>query len=474
MVFSTLPFVFFFLPITLIVYFLMPTLRAKNLALMVMSLIFYAWGEPVWVVLMALTAFVNYYCGRRVGTAVGGDKKKWLTISVVISLAFLAFFKYTGFFIDNFNGIFGAHLPGWKLGLPIGISFYTFQAMSYTIDVYRGNARVQEHYTDFLLYVSLFPQLIAGPIVRYVDVQNEITGRKESAVGFMLGITRFLVGLGKKLLLANFCASGADKLLLGTEAAAADGSTLGAWLGIILFTFQIYFDFSGYSDMAIGLGRMFGFHFKDNFDYPYLCSSITDFWRRWHISLSSWFRDYVYIPLGGNRRGPARQVLNLFIVWMLTGFWHGASWNFVLWGLYFAVLLVLEKFVLGKVLEKLPAFFRHFFALFFVVLGWALFYYEDLSALGAFLGRFFFGGPFSSELSRTLLENNILLLIACVIASLPVGKLVRGVSMKMLSGSKTQQNIAMAGRLVFNVALLTLCTIVMATNTYNPFLYFRF
>ena len=273
-----------------------------------MSLIFYAWGEPLCVFLMMFTAFVNYFCGLRIAAAAdAAGRKRWVAISAVVSLAFLVFFKYTGFFIDNLNLIPGVHLPGWEIALPIGISFYTFQAMSYTIDVYRGSAKVQRSYADFLLYVSLFPQLIAGPIVRYVDVQNEIGRRRTTAEGFVIGITRFLVGPGKKLLLANSCGASADRLLAGT-----DSSLLGGWLGLILFAFQIYFDFSGYSDMAIGLGRMFGFHFKENFDYPYICSSITDFWRRWHISLSSWFRDYVYIPLGGNRRGKGRQLFNIF------------------------------------------------------------------------------------------------------------------------------------------------------------------
>ena len=471
MVFSTLTFLYFFFPICLIVYFIMPNLRAKNYALMAMSLIFYAWGEPLCVFLMMFTAFVNYFCGLRIHAAAdAAGRKRWLMASVAVSLAFLVFFKYTGFFIDNLNLLPGVHLPGWKIALPIGISFYTFQAMSYTIDVYRGAAEVQRSYADFLLYVSLFPQLIAGPIVRYVDVQNEIGKRRVTAEGFVIGITRFLVGLGKKLLLANYCGASADKLLAGT-----DSSLLGGWLGLILFAFQIYFDFSGYSDMAIGLGRMFGFHFKENFDYPYICSSITDFWRRWHISLSSWFRDYVYIPLGGNRCGRGRQLFNIFVVWFLTGFWHGASWNFILWGLYFAVLLALEKFVFAGLMKKMPSALRHVFSLFFVLMGWTLFYFEDLGALGAFFSRIFGGGTaLASELSLTLLENNALLLVACVVASMPVGRFVRSLHLGLVHAGGALRNISMAFRLAFNAVTMTVCTIVMVTNTYNPFMYFRF
>ena len=339
MVFSTLTFLYVFFPVCLGLYFLMPTLRAKNIALLLMSLVFYAWGDPVCVLLMMFTAFANYFCGLRIASAKDQTvQKRWLAVSVVASLAFLVFFKYTGFFLSNLNRIPGVRLPGFQIALPIGISFYTFQAMSYTIDVYRGEANVQRSYADFLLYVSLFPQLIAGPIVRYVDVQNEIVRRKTTAEDFVVGITRFAVGLAKKLLLANYCGSAADKLLKGTDA-----SVLGGWLGLILFAFQIYFDFSGYSDMAIGLGRMLGFHFKENFDYPYICSSITDFWRRWHISLSSWIRDYVYISLGGNRKGDLRTCFNIFFTMLLAGLWHGASWNFVIWGALFGLAQVVHR-----------------------------------------------------------------------------------------------------------------------------------
>ncbi len=455
----------------MILYFAMPNLRAKNYALMAMSLLFYAWGEPLCLFLMMLTAFVNYLGGRMIARSADKKTKRcWLVFSVAVSLAFLVFFKYTNFLLENLNLIPGIHLPGFEIALPIGISFFTFQALSYSIDVYRGQARVQNSYADFLLYVSLFPQLIAGPIVRYVDVQNEIEDRTVTAEGFVIGITRFAVGMGKKLLLANYCGAAAEKLL----PAGADTSVLGGWLGIVLYAFQIYFDFSGYSDMAIGLGRMFGFKFLENFDYPYICDSITDFWRRWHISLSSWFRDYVYIPLGGNRRGKGRQFLNLLVVWFLTGFWHGASWNFILWGLYFAALLVLEKFVFAGLMKKIPRVLRHVLALFFVLMGWVLFYFEDLGALGAFLARLFGSGAGTSALALTLLENNSLLLIVCVIASTPIGKFVRSIHLGMIHAGGALRHISMAMRLLFNTAIMTVCTIVMVTNTYNPFMYFRF
>ncbi len=483
MVFSTTTFLFLFFPITLMLYYAMPNLKAKNCALLIMSLLFYAWGEPVFVLLMMLTAFVNYICARLLHGS-KHHKKAWLTVSIVFSLGALGLFKYAGFFLENLNHLPFLSLPGWKLALPIGISFYTFQALSYTIDVYRGEARMQRSYADFLLYVSLFPQLIAGPIVRYVDVQNEISYRTITAEEFMTGITRFLVGLSKKLLLADYCGMAADMLLKGTQqfdaAGAAeiilDPSILGGWLGIILYAFQIYFDFSGYSDMAIGLGKMLGFHFKENFDYPYICTSITDFWRRWHISLSSWFRDYVYIPLGGSRCSKARNIFNLFVVWFLTGFWHGASWNFILWGLYYFVLLVLEKFVFRRFVAKGPLFLRRILSLFFVLMGWALFYFDDLDALWAFFRRIFgmAGGPLTSTVSLTQLENYVLLLAVCVIASLPLGRWIRRLFTGLQDAGGSLTGFAMGCRLLANTVMLAACVLVMINNSYDAFLYFRF
>jgi alginate O-acetyltransferase complex protein AlgI len=448
----------------------MPSLKLKNYALLIMSLIFYAWGEPFWILLMIFTGFQNYFCGLMIGKSDTKSRKKlWLVISIAINLGLLGLFKYTGFIIDNINLIPGVHLPGWKIGLPIGISFYTFQAMSYTIDVYRGETPVQRSYAYFLLYVTLFPQLIAGPIVRYVDVANEITNRRVTPAGFSKGITRFLTGMAKKLLLANYCGEAVDRLL----GRGGDTSVLGGWLGLVLFAFQIYFDFSGYSDMAIGLGKMIGFKFKENFNYPYICSSITDFWRRWHISLSTFFRDYLYIPLGGNRKRP---VFNLLIVWFLTGLWHGASWNFILWGLYFAVFLILEKYVFASVIKKLPGILKHTYSLFIVLMGWALFYFENLSEFGSFLKRIYGlgGNSLTSVYSLSILSNYSLLILVCILASTPIGKLFRGLNIHLVRSGGKLMHIGMSMRLIYNCAVLAICTVVMVTNTYNPFLYFRF
>jgi len=469
MVFSTPSFLFFFLPVCMLLYVLAPGLKYKNLALMCASLIFYAWGEPVWVFLMIAVAAVNYAAGRLLDIVPREGRKTVLIAAVALNLASLGLFKYAGFLIDNINSIFGAGIPAWRLSLPIGISFFTFQALSYTIDAYRGGAKVQRSFSNFLLYVSLFPQLIAGPIVRYVDVEREISERKITLEGFSSGVTRFLAGLAKKLLIADYCGQAAATLLTG----GSDASLLGGWLGLTLFAFQIYFDFSGYSDMAIGLGGMLGFHFKENFDYPYTAKSITDFWRRWHISLSSFFRDYLYIPLGGNRK---HQIPNLLIVWFLTGLWHGASWNFVLWGVYFGVLLILEKFVFHKVVEKLPAAVARFLTLFLVLFSWALFYFEDFAELGAFLSRIFgfAGTPLSGPAFLTVLENNSLLIVAAAIACTPVKKYVQNVYEGMKKEGGQLMNIAMASNLIYNSALLMMCTVVMVFNSYSPFLYFRF
>ena len=343
---------YLFLPICLLLYFILHGIKARNYLLLVMSLLFYAWGEPKWIILMIVTTLIDYGAGLLVDQYRGQKLAKWaLAGSVVITLSFLAVFKYLGFFNQNLNQIFGAELPTQIFNLPIGISFYTFQAITYVVDVYRGKAQVQRSYANLLLYVALFPQLIAGPIVRYTDIAAQLENREMTLPGFSKGITRFVTGLGKKVLLANIAGQVATSLIGGDLSKA---SVLGAWLGIFAYTFQIYFDFSGYSDMAIGLGHMFGFTYVENFNYPYISKSITEFWRRWHISLSTFFRDYVYIPLGGNRR---HQLRNMFIVWALTGLWHGASWNFVLWGLYYFVFLAIEKLFLGKFLEKLPVFF---------------------------------------------------------------------------------------------------------------------
>ena len=469
MVFSTLPFVYFFLPICLILYFFMPKLKAQNIVLLIMSLVFYAWGEPVWIILMVLTAFINYICGKKIGYARSAKSKKlWFCTSLVVSLGSLAVFKYTGFVINNLNLIPFLNIPVWKLTLPIGISFYTFQSLSYTVDVYRGNTAVQKSYWNFLLYVSLFPQLIAGPIVRYADVAAEIENRRVDMQEFTKGVTRFLTGLGKKLLLADRCAQYMADYF-------ESGSVVGSWVGLLMFTFQIYLDFSGYSDMAIGLGRMFGLHFKENFDYPYMCTSITDFWRRWHISLSSFFRDYVYIPLGGNRCSKAKHIRNILIVWGLTGLWHGANWNFIFWGLYFGGLLLIEKFIIGDKMEKIPMLARRVVSLVLVMFGWALFYFEDLGTLGTFMGQLFgFAKSFSTPDVWRLLVNNSLLILVCVVVCTPFGRYLNNLNVVMRRSRKLPMHIAAVGTLVYDTVLLAVCTVMMVSSTYSPFLYFRF
>lgn len=374
MVFSSLTFLLMFLPAVLIVYFAVPR-RGKNAVLFIFSLLFYAWGEPIYVCLMIFSTVLDYSCGRLVEKYRGTSKQKiGLIISICVNLGLLFFFKYTDFFIGTVNGVFGTSIPQLNLPLPIGISFYTFQTMSYTIDVYRGDAKMQKNIISFGAYVSLFPQLIAGPIVRYQDIADQLDERTHSFDKFGDGAKRFVTGLGKKVLLANNIG-----LLWSTISAteAASLTTVGAWLGIIAFAFQIYFDFSGYSDMAIGLGKMFGFSFLENFNYPYISKSVTEFWRRWHMSLGTWFRDYVYIPLGGNRKGLPLQIRNIAVVWLLTGFWHGASWNFVLWGVFYGILLVCEKLFLLKWLKKVPSFVGHIYTMLTVLLGWVLFAFDD-------------------------------------------------------------------------------------------------
>ena len=375
MLFSSIPFLFYYLPAVLIVYFLVPRVL-KNTVLLISSLIFYAWGEPKLVLLMIFTILVFYGCGLAMGCSKSRVwQKVWLIVSIVVSVGLLAVFKYADFFVDSFNAVTGLGVPLLKLALPIGISFYTFQCLSYTIDVYRGNVAVQKNPISFGAYVALFPQLIAGPIVRYSDVARELDQRTHSWENVALGLRRFLVGLGKKVLLADNFA-----LLMKLFRESGEQSVVFYWMYAIAFTLNIYFDFSGYSDMAIGLGRIFGFNFPDNFNFPYISKSVAEFWRRWHMTLGGWFRDYIYIPLGGNRVKPARWVFNTLVVWMLTGLWHGAAWNFVLWGLLYAALLLIEKWV--PALQKLPAVLRHFYVMLAVILGFVLFNAESLQQCG--------------------------------------------------------------------------------------------
>ena len=462
---------YLFLPICLLLYFILHGIKARNYLLLVMSLLFYAWGEPKWIILMIVTTLIDYGAGLLVDQYRGQKLAKWaLAGSVVITLSFLAVFKYLGFFNQNLNQIFGAELPTQIFNLPIGISFYTFQAITYVVDVYRGKAQVQRSYANLLLYVALFPQLIAGPIVRYTDIAAQLENREMTLPGFSKGITRFVTGLGKKVLLANIAGQVATSLIGGDLSKA---SVLGAWLGIFAYTFQIYFDFSGYSDMAIGLGHMFGFTYVENFNYPYISKSITEFWRRWQISLSTFFRDYVYIPLGGNRR---HQLRNMFIVWALTGLWHGASWNFVLWGLYYFVFLAIEKLFLGKFLEKLPAVVGHAYALFIIVVGWVFFYFDDVSRLGQMLKLMFgFSGQAGVLPTDTvLLKNHLVFFLVAIIACIPVSKLVKALLIRFSRKGPVQESLAGAAGILYDVALLFFSTAALVGASYNPFLYFRF
>ncbi len=466
MVFSSTIFLCVYLPLVLLGYYICPK-KGRNLFLLIVSLVFYAWGEPKYVFLMIFSILVNYIFGRLMDKHRENKKrlKLMLVLSVVIDIGLLSVFKYTDFIITNVNAIFGANFDLLNIALPIGISFYTFQAMSYTIDVYRNDVRVQKNLIDFGMYITMFPQLIAGPIVRYADVQDQLADRSVTTADFSEGVMRFVVGLGKKVLLANqMGAVWSDIYALG-----GDVSALMAWTGAIAYTFQIYFDFSGYSDMAIGLGRMFGFKFPENFRYPYQSVSITDFWRRWHITLSTWFKEYLYIPLGGNRRGLARQALNLLIVWSLTGFWHGAGWNFVMWGLYYFVILFIEKLFLLKALNKLPKFFRHVYALLLIIIGWVIFASDDVSVLLPYLGSMFgANGAIGGMDVYTLLTKAVLLIICCIASTELPKKLF------LSAAGAMNEKAAFTLKSVLMIALLALSMILLIGDSYNPFLYFRF
>lgn len=461
MLFSSHVFLFAFLPVVLLLYYVSPRFL-RNPVLLLVSLFFYGWGEPVYLLLMLVTILLNFLCGAWVAALQKKGKKAGAAVAVAVAanLLILGYFKYAGFLLRSFQSV----LPGLGEGvlpeivLPIGISFYIFQSLSYVIDVYRHDAPVQKNLLTFGTYVALFPQLIAGPIVRYRDVALQMEGRKENVSDFASGVLLFIAGLSKKVLLANPMGS------LWNLARAEQG-TIVAWVGITAYAMQIYFDFSGYSDMARGLGRMFGFEFLENFNYPYISRSITEFWRRWHISLSTWFREYVYIPLGGNRRGLPRQILNLLIVWMLTGLWHGASWNYVLWGLYYAVFLIVEKLFLLKLLKRLPGVIGWCYTWLAVLLGWTLFYFEDLSALGGFFTKLFTLVP--ADISGINLISAYLPLLA--LAFLAGTPLVT----KTMDARKDALPVRV-GRLLAAAAALLLCVAALASQSYNPFIYFRF
>lgn len=466
MVFSSTIFLCVYLPLVLLGYYICPK-KGRNLFLLIVSLVFYAWGEPKYVFLMIFSILVNYIFGRLMDKNRGRQKrmKLLLVLSVVIDIGLLSVFKYTDFIITNVNAIFGSSFDLLNIALPIGISFYTFQAMSYTIDVYRNDVRVQKNLIDFGMYITMFPQLIAGPIVRYADVQDQLAERSVTTADFSEGVMRFVVGLGKKVLLANQMGAVWSEIY----ALGGDVSALMAWTGAIAYTFQIYFDFSGYSDMAIGLGRMFGFKFPENFRYPYQSVSITDFWRRWHITLSTWFKEYLYIPLGGNRCGLARQALNLLIVWSLTGFWHGAGWNFVMWGLYYFVILFIEKLFLLKALDKLPKLFRHVYALLLIVIGWVIFASDDVSVLLPYLGSMFGANGAVGGMDVYTLFTKAVLLIICCVASTELPK-----RLFLSATGAMNEKAAFTIKSVMTIALLALSMILLIGDSYNPFLYFRF
>lgn len=464
MVFSSLVFMFAYLPITLLAYYLVPR-QGRNIFLFIVNLIFYGWGEPKLVLLMVFNIFFNYIGGWLVDKYRADAKKKklFLILTCVLDIAILAVFKYTGMITETLNMLPFLNIPELQISLPIGISFYTFQTMSYVIDVYRDDAPVSKNFINFGTYVALFPQLIAGPIVRYRDVAEQLVNRRETLEMFTRGVKLFMVGLAKKVIIANTMGTLTTNIFATTD----ENGVVGTWVGMIAYTFQIYFDFSGYSDMACGLGNMMGFEFLKNFNYPYIAKSITDFWRRWHISLSTWFKEYVYIPLGGNRKGVKRQILNLLIVWGLTGLWHGAAYNFVLWGLYYGLLLILEKFVLKKFLDRLPSFVQHIYTLFIIIIGWGLFYFTDVGQLGEFMVDLFnFGNGICGDQAFNLIMSNLPMLIIAAVASTPLAT--------MLYTRFEHTRFMWIPETLYCMGVLAVSTASLVNQSYNPFLYFRF
>lgn len=468
MLFSSIVFLFTFLPVVLILYYIVPR-RLKNMVLLAGSLVFYAWGEPVYAILMMISIVFNYISGLDIARNLDSPQraKKSLILCIVVNLCILGFFKYEGFLLNSIGAVLRIEIPYRELPLPIGISFYTFQILSYIMDVYRGEVKVQRKFLDFALYVTMFPQLVAGPIVQYADIERQLRTRKESWGKFGDGVLFFIRGLSKKVLLANTIGTVFDQVAaLGT----GQVSVLSAWLGCAAYTFQIYYDFSGYSDMAVGLGKMFGFEFRRNFYYPYMAKSITDFWRRWHISLSTWFRDYVYIPLGGNRVSFGKHVRNILVVWVLTGLWHGAAWNFVIWGMYYGMILVFEKYVLASVLPKIPGVIRHFYSLILVMIGWVFFFSPSMGAAADYLMLMAGVGAHSVVDSRGvyILVTNAVMWFILIFGSTPV---VHRIYERIIYGKRrirTMVNCVVYG------SLFLLCIAYLVTESYNPFLYFRF
>lgn len=458
MVFSSLIFLFCFLPIFLICYFTFQKRKIRNFVLLAFSLLFYGYGEPIYLCLMILSIIVNFIFAKIIDKK---NSKFIFYLAIVFNLGFLFFFKYMNFFIGNINNIFQLNIGFLKVSLPIGISFYTFQILTYVIDVYKKEVPVQKSILNLGCYISAFPQLIAGPIVRYSTVNEELDNRKENFKDFAYGIKRFIIGLSKKAIIANEMAYVADTLF---SSSIPQIGFIGVFIGSIAYTLQIYFDFSGYSDMAIGLGRMLGFHYLENFNYPYIATSITDFWRRWHISLSSFFRDYVYIPLGGNRCSIKKNIFNIMVVWTLTGLWHGASWNFILWGFYYGILLIFEKFILKKYIEKFPNFLKHIYTLCFVVIGWIIFYFTDMNSLintlKGLLGVYGFGDFILLNHLQIFKVRTILLFIFGIIFSMPIYK-------KILKNETSIENVILL--ILFLISIL-----FILASSYNPFIYFRF
>jgi len=469
MVYASLIFLYIFLPANLILYYLFKNSAYRNILLTIFSFIFYAWGEPVWIILLMFSATIDYFNGMLIEKNRGTVwEKVGLISSITVNMGLLLVFKYSGFIYDNINQILGLNLKVHSFALPIGISFYTFQTVSYVIDVYRKKVTAQPSLLKFMMFVSLYHQLVAGPIVRYAHIAHEIDNRKVNVKDISSGVIRFCIGLFKKVCIANIAGEFVLKYMGGDISGL---SILESWYGLLMFSIQIYFDFSGYSDMAIGLGKMFGFHYHENFIYPYISKSATEFWRRWHISLGSFFRDYLYIPLGGNRK---RQAFNLLVVWFLTGLWHGASWNFILWGLYFGVLIWMERLFLSRILKKLPAFFSHFYLLFAVIISWALFYFTDLNQLLQYL-KIMFGrttNPFSSFDFGFVFRENILWLLMALILCLPVYITVNDWFKKQVENNKRYYMWAFS--ITLTLISLFLATSMLVGKSYNPFIYFRF
>ena len=471
MVFANLFFLYIFLPVNLILYYATRSYAVRNFVLVAMSFLFYAWGEPVWVLLLLASGFMVWFCSLLVERFAGTRRgKAALIFAVTISLSLLGIFKYSGFLIENINAVLPLSLPVPQFSLPIGICFYTFQMISYIVDVYRGDVKAQPSFLRFIMYVSMYFQLVAGPIVRYSDVAWEIDHRTANANDISHGITRFCIGLLKKVAVANVAGS---LLVQYMDGDLTKVTVLGSWFGAVLFMLQIYYDFSGYSDMAIGLGLMFGFHFVENFNYPYIAKTATEFWRRWHISLSSFLRDYLYIPLGGNRSHAWR---NLFVVWFATGLWHGASWNFILWGLFFGVLIALERLGLRNLLEKLPGFISHFYLLFVVLISWVIFYFTDLSRAAQYLGIMFglSGQPLTNSQTLLALEGNLFWLILAVVFCLPLARIASQQITAAAAVSRPRQIILGILVPVMNLGILLICTAMLSGQSYNPFLYYRF